>query len=56
MEFGESVKTVVAEIENVVSQLSHADAERFYSAVTGAKRVFVTGEGRSLFVVQTFAM
>jgi len=56
MEFAESVKTVVGEIENVVKQLSPADAERFYAAVTGAKRVFVTGEGRSLFVVQTFAM
>lgn len=56
MEFAESVKTVVAEIENVVSRLSHTDAERFYTAVTGAKRVFVTGEGRSLFVAQTFAM
>lgn len=56
MNFSESVRTILAEIDNVVAQVNPDDAERFYAAVAAARRVFVTGEGRSLFVAQTFAM
>ncbi len=56
MNFSESARTILAEIENVVGQVNPGEAERFYSAVTAAKRVFIAGEGRSLFVAQTFAM
>lgn len=56
MNFSESLGTVLHEIDNVVAQVSPGDAERFYRAVTSAGRVFITGEGRSLFVAQTFAM
>jgi len=56
MNFSESVKTILEEVRNVVNQVNPEEAERFYAAVSAAKRVFVTGEGRSLFVTQTFAM
>ncbi len=56
MHFSESVKTILAEIDNVAARINPDDAERFYTAVIAARRVFITGEGRSLFVSQTFAM
>ncbi len=56
MNFSESVGTVLREINNVIVQVNPTEAERFYGAVTSANRVFVTGQGRSLFVTQTFAM
>ncbi len=56
MNFSEGAGTVLKEIDNVVAQVNPTEAERFYGAVTSANRVFVTGEGRSLFVAQTFAM
>lgn len=56
MNFSESASTLLGEIGAVVAQVDADDAERFYTAVTTAKRVFITGEGRSLFVAQTFAM
>jgi len=56
MNFSERAGTILKEIDNVVAQVNPTEAERFYGAVTSANRVFVTGEGRSLFVAQTFAM
>lgn len=56
MTFSEGIGTVLKEIDNVAAQIDPSEAERFYAAVTSASRVFVTGEGRSLFVAQTFAM
>lgn len=56
MNFSESANTLLGEIGAVVAQVDADEADRFYTAVTTAKRVFITGEGRSLFVAQTFAM
>lgn len=56
MNFSEGTGLILNEINNTVARVNPAEAERFYDAVTSAGRVFVTGEGRSLFIAQTFAM
>ena len=56
MNFSECARLILKEIDNVVARVNPTEAEQFYGTVTSAHRVFVTGEGRSLFVAQTFAM
>jgi 6-phospho-3-hexuloisomerase len=56
MNFQEAVKQILGEVGGVLRQVSAADAERLVEAVLAARRIYVTGEGRSGLVARTFAM
>jgi 6-phospho-3-hexuloisomerase len=56
MNFSEVTRTIHDEIGGVLSQVSEGEAEKLIEAILKAKRVYVTGEGRSGLVARTFAM
>jgi 6-phospho-3-hexuloisomerase len=56
MQFAEVTLAIHGEIGSVLSQVSPAEAEALLEAVLAAKRVYLTGEGRSGLVARTFAM
>ena len=56
MDFSEVTQAIHAEIGGVLSQISAGEAEALLEALMAARRVYVTGEGRSGLVARTFAM
>ncbi len=52
----EVIQTVVNEIKQVLTEVNEDQAKRLSSYIEGAKRIFVTGEGRSGLMGKAFAM
>ncbi|MCA0972154.1 6-phospho-3-hexuloisomerase [Halobacillus litoralis] len=52
----ETMQTVVREIDHVLSQISEQEATDLSKELLKAKRIFVTGEGRSGFMGKAAAM
>jgi 6-phospho-3-hexuloisomerase len=56
MNYSEILKTIHNEIGGVLSQISSSQADALLEAILEAKRIYITGEGRSGLVAKTFAM
>lgn len=56
MESGEALDAILGEVRRVLSGVDDAAAQRLVDAVLSARRIYVTGEGRSGLVARTFAM
>ena len=52
----DQLNTVLAEIRGVATGIDRAQLRDLAHALIGAKRIFVTGEGRSGFMAKAFAM
>ncbi len=52
----DTLSTIVAEIEHVLSEVDEAQLATFADQLLAALRVFVTGEGRSGLMARAFAM
>lgn len=52
----EYARAVIAELDRTLTAIPSQEAERFAELVSGAKRVFVAGAGRSGLAVKAFAM
>lgn len=49
-------QTVLDEISGVLAALDDSEVDAFATVLVGARRIFVTGEGRSGFMAKAFAM
>lgn len=48
------INTVLSEVWAVLSRIESSDTQRFISAIKSAKRIYITGVGRSGLVVKAF--
>lgn len=56
MTYAEYARDVTRELERTLSSIAPGEAEQLVVAITGARRVFVAGAGRSGLAVRAFAM
>ncbi|MCC5668859.1 SIS domain-containing protein [Nostoc sp. CHAB 5784] len=52
----QAIELVLEENKQVLEKISYSAIERFMEEITGAERIFVTGEGRSGLVIRMVAM
>ncbi len=50
-----NAELILAELQAVMTRLTAAEGKDFLERILGAKRVYVTGQGRSGLIVKTFA-
>lgn len=56
MDFRDAFDHILSELRSVLGEMNAEEAERLVGAVLSARRIYVTGEGRSGLVARTFAM
>ena len=55
MEFNESKKIALRELNEVLNNISEKEAEEFLGRLLESRRIFVVGAGRSMLMLQAFA-
>ena len=56
MDFKEYTDSILEELRRTLSRISDEDAESLAEIITGARRIFVAGAGRSGLAIKGFAM